>query len=325
MYPSKISDAEFIKAWTETGGRAQAAANVLDMTVRGVYQRRNKTEKRTGVILPSAGDAPGTGRGDAGGIKNDYTARLSISGFSGTAIVFSDCHYWPGEASIAHKALVEVAKEIKPKLLIGNGDLFDGARLSRFPRNGWEEQPRVSDELNAAMDRLAEVRHAARNAQALRTVGNHCIRFDRYLAMNASEMEGIAGARLSDHLPAWKECMSIFINGNTMVKHRYHGGIHAGYNNTLKAGTSIVTGHTHILEIKPWADYTGRRYGVQTGAIADVAGAQFAYIEDAPTPWCSGFAVLNFDSAGRLIYPELCEVIEGVAYFRGQKVVSRRK
>lgn len=321
----KFTDQQFLAAWNESGGSPAHTARLLGVSAKAVYARRNDMEEK-GLHLPSRGQSPGKGRGDEPGPDNDYLQRVAVEGFSGTAVVFSDCHYWPNRApSTAHRALVEVVKELKPRLLIGNGDLFDGARLSRFPRNGWEYQPRVKDELEEAKGRLAEIRHACLRAQTIRTVGNHCIRFDRYLATHASELEQVAGARLSDHLPAWKECISVFVNGHTMIKHRFHGGIHAAYNNTLRAGTNIVTGHTHHLEVKPWADYRGRRYGVQTGAIADIDGPQFGYTEDNPTPWCSGFAVLTFDKSGRLLMPELCEVIEGVAWFRGQVVVSERK
>jgi hypothetical protein len=297
-------------------------ADILGLTERQVYRRRNEVEAELGVSLPS-GNNKGYHRGDAGGPVNDYLQRVPIDGFKGSVVVFSDCHYWPDqEPSLAHKALLEVIKDIKPKLLIANGDIFDGARLSRFPRNGWEYQPMVKDELAEATERMAEIRHAYRGARCIRTIGNHCIRFDRYLAMNAGHLEMVAGARLSDHLPVWQECVSVFINGNTMIKHRYNGGIHAAYNNTLRSGTNIVTGHTHHLEVKPWGDYNGRRYGVQTGAIADINAPQFSYVEDNPTPGCSGFAVLTFAPDGMLIYPELCEVRGKTAWFRGQRVVN---
>lgn len=322
---SKERDDVFIKAWERTGGQPAQVAKLLNVSDRAVFQRRSNIEARYNIKLPSAHQADGKGRGDAAP-PNDYLQRVALDGFSGVAVVFSDAHYWPGRGeTVAHKALVEVVRDLKPKLIIGNGDLFDGARLSRFPRNGWENQPRVKDELEEATERLAEVRHAYSRAQCIRTIGNHCIRFDRYLATHASEMEQVMGARLADHLPAWRECMSVFVNGHTMIKHRYNGGVHAAYNNTLKAGTNIVTGHTHHLEVKPWADYRGRRYGVQTGAIAEVDGPQFGYTEDNPTPWCSGFAVLTFDSTRRLLYPELAEVIDGTAYFRGQKVASVKR
>lgn len=322
---SKERDDLFIKAWERTGGQPSQVARLLNVSDRAVFQRRSNIEARYNIKLPSALQADGKGRGDAGP-ANDYLSRVAIDGFSGVCIVSSDHHYWPGqEPSVAHQALVEVIKELKPKLNIVNGDAFDGAKLSRFPRNGWEYQPRVSDELEEAKERLADLRHAYRGARLLRTVGNHCIRFDRWLATNAGDFESIKGFRLADHLPEWQECMSIFVNGHTVIKHRFNGGIHSAYRNTLAAGTSIVTGHTHLLEVKPWGDYRGRRYGVSTGAIADVDGPQFSYTENNPTPWCSGFAVLTFAKDGSLLPPELCEVINGVALFRGRRIAGKAR
>jgi hypothetical protein len=104
-----------------------------------------------------------------------------------------------------------------------------------------------------------------------------------------------------------------------MVKHRHHNGIHATYNNTLKGGRTIVTGHLHRLAVTPWADYNGRRWGVDTGTLSDPLSPQFDYGENNPTPHTSGFAVLTFKD-GRLLPPELVEVLDGVAYFRGSAV-----
>ncbi len=295
------------------------------MAYRAVLKRRNALELKAGVGLPTS-DQRGRGRGDEGQ-KNDYCQRITIDNFTGQLVVFSDAHFWPNQdKTLAHRALLEVIKDIKPKLVIANGDIFDGARLSRFPRNGWEEQPRVSDELETAVEYMNEIRHLCRGARLLRTIGNHCIRFDRYLATNASEMENVAGARLSDHMPAWQECMSIAINGNTMVKHRINGGIHSGYRNTLAAGWSTFTGHTHLCEVKPWADYNGVRFGVSTGSLADVTtGPQFFYTEDSPKPWISGFATGTFDKAGRLLPPSVCQVMGPDAIYRERIVVSDAK
>lgn len=322
----KVSDQQFIAAWREAGGEGKVVAEMLGLSIRGVYLRRNLVEAASGVQLPSAGLGNGIHRGDAGQNPNDYLHRNTLDGFFGACVVFSDAHYHPGIGStVAHKALVEVVKEIKPRLIVANGDIFDGARLSRFPRNGWEEQPRVRDELDEVRDRMAEIRHAFRAAKLARTVGNHCIRFDRWLAMNASDFEGVPGTRLADHLPEWQESMSVFVNQNTMIKHRFKGGLHAAFNNVRDAGTHFVSGHTHYLEVKPWGDYRGRRYGVQTGCLADPDGPAFLYTEDNPTPWCSGFAVLTFGKDGKLAPPELCEVIDGAAIFRGQVVVRDSK
>jgi hypothetical protein len=106
-----------------------------------------------------------------------------------------------------------------------------------------------------------------------------------------------------------------------MVKHKNAGGVHAGYNNTMKGGYTSVTGHTHLLESKPWGDWRGRRWGVQTGTLADLHGPQFEYHENGPSSACSGFVVLNFKD-GELLPPELAEVIDGKCIFRGEVVAE---
>ena len=154
-----------------------------------------------------------------------------------------------------------------------------------------------------------------------RTIGNHDIRFEKRLSGLVPEYRDIQGTRLSDHLPEWSVSWSVLVNENTMIKHRLqHSGIHSGYNNVLKSGISTVSGHTHLLEVKGWGDYKGRRWGISTGMLADPKSQAFDYIEDNPVPWCSGFAILSYDNEGRLLPPELCEVIDGVAYFRGTSV-----
>jgi hypothetical protein len=125
--------------------------------------------------------------------------------------------------------------------------------------------------------------------------------------------------QLRDHLPDWAESWSIEINGAVMVKHRWHQGIHGAYNNALKGGRSIVTGHLHRLLASPWSDYNGRRWGIDTGTLSEPDAAQFDYAEDAAKNWGSGFVVLTFRD-GQLGPPEFCEVINGRAWFRGQVV-----
>ena len=241
---------------------------------------------------------------------------------SGVVVVYSDAHYWPGEASTAHQGLLAVIRKLKPRVVIANGDVFDGSSVGRHPPFGWASRPGPVDELHACQERQGEVELAVpRGCQLLWNIGNHCLRFERTLAMQAKEFAGLHGLRLADHFPAWEFQWSTLVNPDerdpVMIKHRHAGGVHAGYNNAMKGGLSIVTGHTHNLEVKPWGDYRGRRYGVQTGTLADLHGPQFEYHENGPSPSCSGFAVLTFKD-GKLLPPELCEVIDGQAYFRGE-------
>lgn len=304
-----VTDERFIDAWKRLHS-ARAVARELDMPEREVYSRRRKVESKFGIQL--AANA-------AGVFVPENLRRLEIGVEKGHVVVFSDAHYWPEDPTPAHNALIRVIKDLKPKITIANGDVLDGARISRHEPLGWQQLPNVREELDVCTDRMDEVREAYPGAKRFWLMGNHDIRFDRLLAANVSAMDGVHGMRLADHFPKWQHGMSLHINGDTVVKHRYHNGIHATYNNTLKAGTNIVTGHLHRLQVSAWGDYNGRRYGVDTGTLADPRGDQFSYMEDNPCPWASGFAVLTFEH-GRLLPPELCEVIDGVAYFRGKRV-----
>lgn len=319
----KATRAAFITAWRESGGEAKRVAEIFDMTIPRVYDRRKRIEASMGIDLPSAGIDGRPGRGDAGLPHYNYNPRLAIDGFVGRVVVFNDCHWWPGiSKTVAYKALIEVIKEDKPKLVIGNGDLLDGARISRFGRSDWGQTPTMLAELEEVKERCAEIRHAYRNARHVRTVGNHDQRFDKYLAQRANEFEGIEGFRLSDHLKEWEETVAVWVNGHAVIKHRWHGGIHGAWQNVLKSGMTMVTGHTHTLLCRPFVDYRGRRYGIEGGTLAEPASVPFAYGEDNPSQACSGFLVLTFDSSGRVLYPEICEVIDGRAYFRSKVIVD---
>ena len=71
-------------------------------------------------------------------------------------------------------------------------------------------------------------------------------------------------------------------------------------------------------------NYNGRRFGVDTGCLAEIDGPQFYnYTEDSPTNWASGFAVLTFHN-GKLLYPELVHKFDkDHIEFRGQIIKVR--
>jgi hypothetical protein len=315
---------EFADAWFRAGCSPQSVAEMLGLNVRGVYERRNKAEIALGVSLPSV--SRGGNGGDRSNIRAAYHRRHELKLRDGVAVVFSDAHWWPGKRrTVAHAALLRLLPRLKPRAVIANGDVFDGAAMSRHDAIGWSQVPSAGAEIEVLQANMNEIQDAAPDAALLRTIGNHDIRFDKYLAIRASEMKDVSGSRLRDHLPRWLESWSVQVNGDLMIKHRWHNGVHATWNNTLKGGVSIVTGHLHRLMVTPFTDYRGRRYGIDTGTLADAVppppmeASQFDYAEDNPLPWGSGFVVLTWHN-GLLLPPEICEVIGGKAWFRGEAI-----
>lgn len=313
---AKCTDEEFIDLWNKCGSAAELSA-ILNLNVRNIQNRRRKIEKKFGIALLSNHK-----------LSPDFKVTIPANGVrvgvevgSGVIVVASDCHYYPGIVTTAHRAFIKIIKDLKPKMVIMNGDVFDGASISRHPPMGWSEIPNVKQELEACQERLGEVEKAAKNASLHWTWGNHDMRFNARLCSQVGDtFKGIEGMNLSDHFPRWRFSTSVMVNENTIIKHRYHNGIHAVYNNTLKSGTSIVTGHLHSLKVTPWTDYLGTRYGVDTGTLSDIDGSQFDYTEDNPKNWRAGFAVLTFHN-GKLLPPELCEVVdENTVWFRGSLI-----
>ncbi len=309
------TDEEFIQLWKEHGSVAKIA-KILGISDRAVALRRSRLEKREGIVIQSY---------DKRSNRFNVTipnngVRVSVEVDDGVIVVGSDAHYWPGIVSTAHRAFVKIISELKPQMVVMNGDAFDGAQISRHPVSGFEVKPNVKQELEAVRDRMGEIEAAAGNAKLHWTWGNHDLRFGARIAQLVPQYEGVTGFALPDHFPRWTFSTSVMVNNHTQIKHRLYNGIHAVYNAALKSGVSMVTGHLHSLKVTPWTDLTGTRYGVDTGSLADVWGTQFEYTEDSTRNHRSGFAVLTFYN-GKLMPPELCEVVSedgGLVYFRGE-------
>jgi hypothetical protein len=240
---------------------------------------------------------------------------------NGVVIVFSDAHYWPGEPSTAHRALLHFANQLSPQVVVCNGDAIDGSAISRHPPIGWESCPSVKDELEVCQERLNDIALAAGKAEKIWLLGNHDARFETRLAQVAPEFKDVHGIHLKDHFPDWDCGWSLFINGDVVIKHRFKGGTHAPFNNTLHSGLSTITGHLHSAKVTPFSDYRGVRYGVDTGCLADPYHPAFqGYCEDNPRNWRSGFCVLTFVD-GTLLMPELVLVFdENRVQFRGELI-----
>lgn len=225
---------------------------------------------------------------------------------NGTVLVGSDAHYWPKETSTAHWAFVALARELKPALVVMNGDVIDAATISRHPPIGWEKSPSIKRELDTAVERLGEVVDASPKARHIWTLGNHDARFETKIASLIPELKGVKGVQLRDHFPAWEPAWSVEVGGahGAVIKHRFKGGANAAYNNTVSGGRSMVTGHLHALNVSPFTDYNGTRWGVDGGTLANPLGPQFTgYTEDSPLNWREGFVVLTWKD-GKLLWPE---------------------
>lgn len=322
--PAKtVSDAEFLEMWEELGS-PKKIADILGIAERAVYSRRRRLEWRNSIELAARNFNKDIE-------KINY--RNAVHRVTGHVLVFSDAHCWPDQIyTPAYFALLELIKELKPKIIVCNGDLFDGASISRFPSHG-EPIPTVAEELKAAKKLMKGIeRVAPQGCNLVFTIGNHDQRWATKLA-SLPEFKGVSGLDLRTHFEAWEFCWSLVINkgteGETVIKHRLRNGVHATHSNAVASGCHIITGHSHNLRCSPFSDYKGRRWACETGMLGPMpidAGSKFLYAEDGPSQSTMGFLVLTYTKDFKLLPPELVEVLDdNRVFFRGEEIKWRKQ
>jgi len=320
----KCTDKEFIDIWNEFKSTS-GVAKYLEVAEPNVRSRRRRIEERYRITLPTF-DKLHRKKYDQTMLITADRVEVKLQVKNGIILVAGDQHYWPGIVPVMHRALVYLAKKMKPFAIIWNGDAFDGSSISRFPSIGWESKPSVAEEIEAVQDRSKEILKASPNSKRIWTAGNHDLRMESRIAANLPELRNLKGVHLKDHIPEWTPAWFVTVNegkqSHTEIRHRENGGIHAGYNNTLKSGVNIVTGHDHRADVVAYDDRKGRRYGVRHGMTADSSrDPQFVnYLEGRKVCWQSGFAVLTYKN-GILLQPELALKFDEDSFeFRGEVI-----
>lgn len=326
--PNQAKRQQFIEAWSRCGGSPARVAGALKVGIDNVYRMRARLASN-GVVLQTIAADGRTCNSDYGwqATPTVYPGVTEDAITDGCAFFFGDAHWW-GPPSLAHRAMCLLAKQLKPKLIIGNGDLLDAATVSRHDPLGWQRLPTLIEEVDTVKIRLREIEQAAPSAKYLKTVGNHDSRFDRRLATEVGEFEGVPGMRLQDHI-SWPMSYVVLLNKNVdplLVMHNFRGGVHATWNNVIHAGCTIVTGHLHSQDRKAHTNFFRTNYGVDHGCLADPDGPQFSYAMNRPRNWRSGCCVMTFDEHGRHLPPEFLEVqrYDGFkrATFRGEAILE---
>ena len=303
MHPrAQLSEADFIKLYRELGPSKLARRMGLK-SPRAVQFRRERLENKYKINILGPDHYAQATR------PQEHPQRLQLDVQDGYVLIGSDAHIWPGPKTTAMRGFIQFAKEFKPKAVILNGDVMDFSQISSHDPLGWEKVPEVSEEIEAAQEIMHDIAAAAGRARKIWTFGNHDQRFERYIAIRADKLKNVPHVHLRDHFPLWEPCWSFWLNSNVVVKHRWKGGDHAPFNNTIRSGVSIVTAHLHSGKVIPYTDYNGTRYGVDDGCLCDPAHKAFRYTEDNPLNWRSGFCVLTFHK-GKLLQPQLALVLD---------------
>jgi hypothetical protein len=310
-----VSDDEFINAWRKLGSPNEVS-KATGVAIRAVYSRRANLLKQ-GIVLSTISnqDTPYSA-------PTQFDRRRRFEVTDGAVVLFSDPHWLPDHSTTAHDALEAVIQEIKPVGVICGGDAVDGDTISRWdPTRGHHKRFSVREELECVQMHFQSLdRVIPKNTWKAWTLGNHDVRLSRFIAIKAPELMDMPMTRLEDWAPGWPLSWTVEINsgtaGMTVVRHRNQAGmLHL---QAVKAGCHYAHGHLHKLNVHRMPTFNGVRYGIDAGSLADASSEGFDYAEGG-IEHAQGFAVLTF-KGGKLMPPELCEVVDGQAWFRGQAI-----
>lgn len=316
---AKATDEEIIKAYQQLQSTT-LVANQFGMSTARARKRKRRIEKLYSIQLPVRDFRPAY---NTAAVDNrGAVARFEIQ--DGHILIGSDLHIWPTERTTMMRAFLAFAKKLKPAAIVLNGDVMDGAKISRFASIGWENKPDVWQELEAAADYLGDLENASPKANRFWPAGNHDLRLESRLANVAPEYAKLRGVHLKDHFERWTPCWRLDVNNDLVIRHRELGGEHADFRNVQTSGKNIVTGHDHRIGVVFYHDYTGLRFGVRSGYMQESPmDPQFVhYLEGKHPNWWPGFVVLTF-RGGKLLQPELCIKHphgEGEVQWRGEVI-----
>lgn len=321
--PEQRYDPQLVARAIEAHPTISAAAAALGVSERNMYKWRTRAERDLGIRFPVKHSTGGTVRytqpdGPAI-IREAHSKPLTVA-------ICSDIHAW-GRDPPAWRLFLQVVDDAKPDALILNGDVMDLPNASKFSATTMRDlrqRPQIEQEIAACQSRLSDLTAAAPKARRLWLLGNHCIRFERYVITHAPALAGTKGASLDDHFPGWQFAAAVFWNDTVAIKHTIRGSLHASYLNTLHAGLSTVTGHTHRLTVRAITDYRGVRFGCESGfigAIDDDSGV-WNYTDANPLNWQPGWLMGELD--GDYWGAEPVHVLGDRARWRGRRYVDGR-
>jgi hypothetical protein len=300
---------------------------ITALGIRGFKGDRLEYERITGVALDPVikpvrvelGDLP-----TAKPLGSDYTM-----------LVWSDVHY-PFQDDRAVDVLEQIAADLRPRVLMCLGDVFDFHELSTH-RGPQDDEDVFMDSLEAGARHLARMRKVSGADHAFFRSGNHEDRWDRIMeqarkdirfrqllrlpkvrkSLDFAEVVGFEelgydySPYMEGDIKVWNDKL-VFTHGDLTSKHTAMAMMG-------KYGKSVMFGHMHRIQNFTKRDLKGQESGWCIGCLCDL-NPHYSIFAD----WHQGFAVVHWKKVdGQWLYDvEQVRIHNGVAFWRGKVYTS---
>lgn len=252
---------------------------------------------------------------------------MEIKNFKGTVAIVCDPHV-PDHDRDVQSVQLQIIRDIKPRVVILDGDIFDFYQISRFNTDPAREET-MQDELDLAHSYLKTFRYAAPDAEIIENDGNHEDRLRRFLWTEGRRVRNLRALKLDnlyglEELGIKRELLNrgVFIDNIFRV---IHGDIvrkHSGY--TAKAtmekyGGCGLHGHSHR-----GGNHLKTDASIDWGWWEGYCSCRLDPEYDPSPNWQQGMVVIDFWGSQRF-YVQPVQIIKGKAQFGSKKYIAEKK
>lgn len=249
-----------------------------------------------------------------------------------TAVICGDIHIpYHDRQSLA--VVYSIIRALAPNKLILIGDIMDCYSVSSFSKDPMRIDS-LQSEITLAQGVLKEFQAAAPKASRYILEGNHEQRLQRTinnLAGTAAELPRLVSFQeavnwpnmLKLHSTGWTwvsmdQQPNLGIIPNLAIKHGDIVRKYSGYTANgeyQKYHLSGVSGHTHRLAHFQTTTLSQTHFWLETGCLCVSNDMGYIRYPD----WQQGFAVITYTDDGTVLSPELVNIQNGQAIFRGKR------
>lgn len=214
-------------------------------------------------------------------------------------VVLSDLHI-PYHSISAVTSVIDYCKKEKPDALLLNGDALDFHALSRFQKDPRKKS--FSQELDV-FKAMMIVFEKEIKAKIYYKLGNHCERYENYLAQKAGELDGVEEFAFENILKARARGIEV-ISDKRIIKlnklnvvhgHEFGMSVFSPVNIArglyMKAKVSALQGHNHQVSEHTEPDLDGKI--VKTWSSGCLCELHPKYLPI--NKWAHGFTIVDLD------------------------------
>lgn len=216
------------------------------------------------------------------------------------SLIIPDPHI-PFEDKRAYDLMLSIGVDAGIDEVVILGDFADFYGVSQWDKNPGIKCP-LEDERILVCKRLKELKNLFPNAKRVYLGGNHEHRFARYIQKKAPELFGVVNIEEIlalnlyefDYLP-YSPYQKYNVLGSPLIARHdpMTGGLHCAHGTVVKAGCSVIFGHTHRIQQSQVVALNGEIHrGISTGWLGDKTHEVMGYVKT-HHQWSLGFSIVT--------------------------------